>query len=175
MPYSTRRTEMSGPQQDPEELTTAREVVRDTLGGQLAEEASDAYCLAVYRRSRSLGAEARTFAGVPAPAAATVDEFRDEFRDESPGPALPRLAERPDWARERAAVESLAQAAPSGAPVRLRTVLRQKLIEDSRAGYQRMGEVYQELERLARAVGRPGLRTALTTLARALAGLEPRR
>ena len=103
---------MSGPQHDAEELTTARAVVRDTLGGQMAEKASDAYCLAVYRRSRAPGAEALALPGVRAPAAATVVEFRDE----SPATALPRLTERPGWTREKAAVESLATTGGSGAP-----------------------------------------------------------
>src|SRR3954454_19226275 len=108
---------MTGPQRDAEELATARVIVRDTLGSRMAEKASDAYCLAVSRRARTGGAEALAFGPAAARAAATVVEVADG----SPAPALPRLTERPDWAREKAAVESLAAAGPPGAPVRLRT------------------------------------------------------
>jgi serine protease AprX len=156
---------MTGPQHDAEEVTAARAVVRDALGGRMAEKASDAYCLAVSRRARTLGGEALGFARGPAPAAVV------EFRDESPVPALPRLTERPGWAGAQAAVESLGPTIPSGAPVRLRTVLRQKLVEDTRtAGYRSMGAVYQELERLsggllrppAEVLGDPQIPTAVT-------------
>ena len=143
---------MSVPQHDAEQLRTARADVRAVLGSRMAEKASDTYCLAVSRRSRSVGAEALAFARAAVPAAATIVEFRDEL----PAAALPRLTERPDWTREKAAVESLTTASPSGAPVRLRTVLRQKLIEDTRtAGYRSMGEVYQEIERLSGGLLRP--------------------
>jgi serine protease AprX len=145
---------MSAPQYDPEEVSAARAGVRGTLGSRIAEKASDAYCLAVARRTRSGGPEAFGLTRGPGPAAAAATVV--EFRDESPVPLLPRLTERPDWAREKAAVESLVEGEPSGVPVRLRTALRQKFVEDARvACYQSVGEVYQEIERLSGGLLRP--------------------
>jgi serine protease AprX len=144
---------MSAPQFDAEEVRAARAGLGATLGSRMAEKASDAYCLAVTRRQRTVGAEAfgLTRASGPAAAATVV-----EFRDESPVPALPRLTERPDWPREKAAVESLLREQPSGAPVRFRTALRQKFVEDARAaGYRSVAEVYQEIERLSGGMLRP--------------------
>lgn len=143
---------MSVPQHDAEELRTARANVRAALGSRMAEKASDAYCVAVSRRTRTVGAEVLAFDRPTAPTAATVVEFRDA----APAAALPRLTERPDWARAKAAVDSLATGSAPGTPVRLRTILRQKLIEDTRtAGYRTMGEVYQEIERLSGGLLRP--------------------
>jgi hypothetical protein len=80
---------------DPEELATARAEVSRALGSQLAEKASDSFCVATYRqRTRpavSFGLETTT-AGA-APAAATVIEFGEE----TPVPRLPRLTDHPDW------------------------------------------------------------------------------
>jgi serine protease AprX len=143
---------MSVPQHDAEELRTARADVQAALGSRMAEKASDAYCLAVSRRTPAIGAEVLAFPRAAAAPAATVVEFRDA----APAAALPRLTERPDWARAKAGVDSLATTSPPGAPVRLRTILRQKLIEDTRtAGYRSMGEVYQEIERLSGGLLRP--------------------
>lgn len=144
---------MSVPQRDAEELRAARADVRAALGSRMAEKASDAYCLAFSRRTRTVGAEGLvSVTRTTVPAGATVVEFRDA----APAATLPRLTERPDWVREKAAVESLAGEGMSGVPVRLRTVLRQKLIEDTRtAGYRSLAEVYQEIDRLSGGLLRP--------------------
>ncbi|SDD47945.1 serine protease AprX [Geodermatophilus telluris] len=145
---------MSAPRNDPDEVRAARAGLRAALGGRAAEKASDAYCLAFARRTRTLGAGALgpATAATSAPVAATVVEFGGG----APVPALPRLTERPGWAQQRAAVEELLPGGTSGAPVRLRTAVRQKLVEDARAAALRaLGEVYQEVERLAGSLLRP--------------------
>ncbi|MEX5716959.1 S8 family peptidase [Geodermatophilus maliterrae] len=142
---------MSAPRRDAEEVRAARAGLRDTLGSRFAEKASDEYCLAVARGTRTAGAEALGPGPGPAAAATVV-----EFRDDAPVPSLPRLTERPGWAEERAAFTTLVAGDPAGAPVRLRTAVRQKLVEDARAaGYRGMGEVYQEIERLSGGMLRP--------------------
>ncbi|MCV2489180.1 S8 family serine peptidase [Geodermatophilus sp. YIM 151500] len=143
---------MSAPRIDPEEVRAARADLRDALGSRIAEKASDEYCLAVARRVRTGGTESLGLTRTPGTAAAaTVVEFQ-----EAPVPVLPRLTELPGWSGQRAAVETLVPGDPTGAPVRLRTAVRQKLVEDARtAGYRSMGEVYQEIERLSGGMLRP--------------------
>lgn len=144
---------MSAPRYDTEEVRAARAGVRDALGGRVAEKASDEYCLAVARRARAGGAEALGPARTAGPAAAATVV---EFREEAPVPVLPRLTELPGWSDRRAAVESLVPGGPTGTPVRLRTAVRQRLVEDARAaGYRSVGEVYQEIERLSGGMLRP--------------------
>jgi serine protease AprX len=158
---------MSVPLPDPEEVRSARAEVRQALGARLEEKASDTYCVAFSRRSRAVGAETLAAVRVPVPAVPTVVEFSDL----RPPPPLPRLTERTDWEQMSAAAGALGAASPAGAPMRLRTAVRQKYIEDTRsAGYQVVGEIYQEIERLtggllrppAEVLGDPQIPTAVT-------------
>jgi len=96
-----------------------------------------------------------------------------EFTSTLPAPTLPRITERADWPQVRAAAEALATSTSAGSLMRLRTVVRQKYVEDTRdAGYQLMGQVYQEVERLsggllrpaAEVLGDPQIPTAVTQL-----------
>jgi serine protease AprX len=160
---------MSVPIHDPEEVGSARAEVRQSLGSRVEEKATDTYCLAFSRRSRTVGLETIGAVRAPVPAVPTVVEFSSP----PSAPTLPRLTERADWERVKGAAEALATPGLAGSPMRLRTVVRQKYIEDTRAvGYQRMGEVYQEIERLsggllkpaAEVLGDPQIPTAVTQL-----------
>lgn len=147
---------MTVPRGDPEEVRSARAEVRRLLGSSVEEKASDAYCVALSRRGRVLGLETFAAARAPVPLATVV-----EFSGPAPVPALPRLTERTDLAGLRAVAEVLRTSAPgvtgpSAAPMRIRTIVRQKYIEDTRASsYQMVGEVYQEIERLTGGLLRP--------------------
>ena len=136
---------------DPEELATARAEVSRALGSQLAEKASDSFCVATYRqRTRpavSFGLETTT-AGA-APAAATVIEFGEE----TPVPRLPRLTDHPDWSALSSGLKALEAATPESAPVRAPIVLRQALVAATRnESYQVVSPVYNEIERLSGSV-----------------------
>jgi serine protease AprX len=136
------------------------------LGRSVAEKASDRYCVALSRRGSAFGAETVAAIRAAAPAVATVVEFTA-----AEGATLPRLTERADWPQLKAAAESLDATMAAGMPTRIRTAVRQKYVEDSRlAGYQVMGEVYREIERLgggllrpaAEVLGDPQIPTAVT-------------
>ena len=159
---------MSVPVQDPDEVSAARADVRRVLGRWVEEKASDRYCLAFARRNRAVGFETLGVVQAAAPVVATVVEFTGP-----PTPTLPRLTERHDWSQVRAAVEMLTSPTLAGSPLRLRTVVRQKYVEDTRsAAYKVMGQVYQEVERLsgglmkpaAEVLGDPEIPTSVTQL-----------
>ena len=150
-------------------MSAARADVRQVLGRRVEEKASDRYCLAFARRNRAVGSETLGVVQAAAPVVATVVEFTGP----PPTPTLPRLTERTDWPQVRAAVETLTPPDPAGSPLRLRTVVRQKYVEDTRsAAYQVMGQVYQEVERLsgglmkpaAEVIGDPEIPTSVTQL-----------
>jgi serine protease AprX len=145
---------MTVPVYDPDEVAAARAEVLRLLGASVESKASDAYCVTLSQRGAAVGLE--TFAAIPAPAPlATVVEFSGP----TAVPSLPRLTDRPDSAALRAMVESLGEpgtATPSASPMRARNIVRQKYVEDTRAsGYQVVGQVYQEIERLSGGLLRP--------------------
>jgi serine protease AprX len=132
---------------DPEELAAARTEVRRVLGGQLAEKASDSFCVATYRQrtrpAAAFGLETAT-AGAAAPAATII-----EFGEETPVARLPRLTDRDDWQALSGGVEALEAVTPD-APVRAPIVLRQALVSAVRnSSYQVVSPVYDEIERLS--------------------------
>jgi serine protease AprX len=160
---------VSVPLHDPDEVRSARADVRQVLGSRVEEKASNRYCIAFARRSRAVGVETLAAVQASVPAVATVVEFTSP----RPMPTLPRLTERADWPHVKEAVETLATPDSAGSPMRLRTVVRQKYVEDTRAAaYQVMGQVYQEVERLsgglmkpaAEVLGDPEIPTAVTQL-----------
>ncbi len=138
-----------------EELSAARAGVRLVLGQQLESKATDAFCIATYRRSSgrttSVGLEALTVQGAVPPIASVV-----EF-GEAETPRLPKVTERPDWLHLRGTVEALGPEAPADMPIRATAVLRLALVATTRnASYQVLSPVYDEIERLSGSLLRPG-------------------
>jgi serine protease AprX len=139
---------------DHEEVSTARAEMRRLLGSELADKASDAFCVSTYRRSTrpaAFGLEAITPGAAAAPAATVV-----EFGEVTTVPVLPRLTEREDWPQVSGTVEALGSATPTGAPIAASAILRQALIAAVRTeSYQVVTPAYDEIERLSGSLLRP--------------------
>jgi len=145
---------VNGDGTDQEEVSAARAEIHRLLGRELADKASDAFCVTTYRRSTrpaAFGLEAMLPGAAAAPAATVV-----EFSEATSVPTLPRLTERKDWPQMSGAVEALGSATPTGAPIGAPALLRQALVAAVRSeSYQVLTPVYDEIERLSGSLLRP--------------------
>jgi serine protease AprX len=145
---------VSGGSTDQEEVSAARAEIHRLLGRELADKASDAFCVTTYRRSTrpaAFGLEAMLPGAGAAPAATVV-----EFGEATSVPTLPRLTERENWPQMSGAVEALGSATPTGAPIGAPAILRQALAAALRSeSYQVLTPVYDEIERLSGSLLRP--------------------
>ena len=84
--------------------------MRRLLGRELANKASDAFCVTMYRRSTrpaAFGPEAILPGAAAAPAATVV-----EFGEATTVPAMPQLTEREDWPQLSSTVKALGSPTP---------------------------------------------------------------
>lgn len=101
---------------DPQEVSAARTEVARQLGTELAEKATDTFCVTHYRWSVGRAVRFGLEAMAPAPVASVV-----EFRPTSPSSPMPPLTRRTDAAQVSETLDSIV---PAGAPVRVPTALR---------------------------------------------------